>query len=303
MNVIFFIPYYNNSHFLDIQIKSFSKYLLNCNWKICVVDDSTEQTINVISNQKETIQECCSKYQDHIIYFKFPQELHSSTNVTIKHQTILNYIIQKMSPYFMDEYDYMSLLDADMCFIDFFDVNTELENYDIIAPKRIQWLSNIQISDSPIFEFIWVHCCFFNLKTMPNLTTMNMNSILNTTTDTGAMILEYIHNNPQYKIKFLPLSSGAECIEKLYDFEFFWNTKIIHFGSGSLWNSNGKRNYINYLKIFEAFCEMTMRGLTSVDKQHIYNTYNEKWNKFHLRFTGKKYTSNDLLLYGMNVTV
>jgi hypothetical protein len=39
-----------------------------------------------------------------------------------------------------------------------------------------------------------------------------------------------------------------------------------------------------------------------VDKEHIYNAYNEKWNKFHLRFTGKKYTSNDLLLLGINVT-
>ena len=41
----------------------------------------------------------------------------------------------------------MSLFDADMCFIEDFDVLKELENYDIVSPKRIQWLSNVDIND------------------------------------------------------------------------------------------------------------------------------------------------------------
>ena len=67
MNIIFFVPYFNNSHFIDIQIKSFKKYLKNCNWKLCVIDDSNESTTNVITNVKENIQQICSNYKDDII--------------------------------------------------------------------------------------------------------------------------------------------------------------------------------------------------------------------------------------------
>ena len=92
MNIIFFVPYFNNSHFIDIQIKSFKKYLKNCNWKLCVIDDSNESTTNVITNVKENIQQICSNYKDDIIYYKFNQGLHKSRNTTDKHCNILNFI-------------------------------------------------------------------------------------------------------------------------------------------------------------------------------------------------------------------
>ena len=165
MNIIFFIPYFNNSHFIDIQIKSFKKYLKNCNWKLCVIDDSNENTINVLSNIKENIENVCKNHKDDVIYTKFNQNQHTTNNVTDRHCNILNFTIKNLSQYFKHNFDYMCLLDADMCFIEIFDTKEELSGYDIIAPKRIQWLSNIQISNSPIFEYIWVHNCFFNLKT------------------------------------------------------------------------------------------------------------------------------------------
>jgi hypothetical protein len=303
MKIIFCVPYYNNSHFLDIQILSFKKYLKNCDWKLCVIDDSTSATINVLSRTTENVKETCSKFCDDIIYYKFDQNLHKSNNPTDKHCNILTFIVRNLSQDIKSNFDYVCLLDADMCFIEDFDPNTELSGYDIIAPKRIQWLSNIQLSDSPIFEYLWVHNCFFNLKTITNMQDINLNRIINTTTDTGSMILEFIHNNPHYKIKYLNFSAGNEIIPNLYSFEFFWNRKIIHFWSGTLWDGLHSRFLsVSYNDTFNIFCNIVNNGLTDIQKEIIEQRYSEKWYDVHKKFVGKKYTEDDLLRYGLNIT-
>jgi hypothetical protein len=302
MKIVFCIPYYNNSHFLDIQILSFKKYLKNCDWKLCVIDDSTPVTTNVLSRTRENVKEACSKFSENIIYYKFDQNLHKSNNPTDKHCNILTFIIRNLSQYFKDNFDYICLLDADMCFIEDFDANIELSGYDIIAPKRIQWLSNIQISDSPIFEYLWLHNCFFNLKTITNIQDIDLNRIKNTTTDTGSMIIEFLHNNPHYKIKFLNFSSGNEIIPNLYSFEFFWNRKIIHFCSATLWGGYTDRYLVtSYNDTFNIFCSIVNNGLTDTQKEIIEKRYSEKWYEFHKKFVGRKYTKEDLLSYGLNI--
>lgn len=304
MNIIFFIPYYNNSHFIEIQIKSFKKYLKNCNWKICVIDDSNDTTINFLSKQKENIYDICVKHSDVLIYHKFNQALHSYTDATNKHCTILNYIVQQMASEYVNSYDYMCLFDADMAFIEDFDVNEELKGYDIIGPKRIQWLSNVQISPTPIFEYIFVHNCFFNLKTITNLNTMKLNRIPNTTCDTGSMIIEFFHNNPQYKIKFIKFSTGAERIENLYNFEFFWNNKIIHFLGSTNWENitfNTDKHPYLYMDKYNKMNDIVENGLNNSEKEIIENTYINKWNPFGQRFKGEIATKNDLIRYGLNI--
>jgi hypothetical protein len=302
MNLLFVCPYYNNSHFIKIQIYSLRKYLINCNWKLLIIDDSKDNTINLITNKKENIFEECIKFPDEIIYHKFLQNLHSSNNTTIRHCTILNYIIQKLSVNYKNDFDYLVLFDADMCFINIFDPIIEISNYDIIGPKRTQWLSNIQISESPIFHFFWVHCCFFNLKTITNIQEINFNQIPNTTTDTGSMMLEFLYNNPQYKLKYLNFSSGNEYIKELNYFEFFHNNNIIHFGSSSLWNiDNSKYINYNYSEIVDKFFNLIKNGLTNSDKLIIKKNYEEIWFPKHKLFIGKLYTIDDLKQYGFNL--
>ena len=299
MNIIFFIPYYNNSHFIDLQIKSFRKYLVNCKWKICVVDDSKEETVNILSGMKENIYKKCLEYPDEIIYHKFDQSLHNSLHAGDKHCTILTYIMKHLSQSYVEDFDYLCLLDADMCFIEPFDVNIELDNYDIIGQKRIQWLSNIQISDSPIIEYIFVHNCFFNLKTITNLNMINLNRIPNTTCDTGSMIIEFLFNNPQYKIKYIGFSCGCEEIADFYSFEFLWNCKIIHYLSATMWRDL-KREF-PYRDKLDIMSQIIDRGLNNYEKEIIHNTYINLWNPFSKKYNGIPVTRNDLIRYNLNI--
>jgi len=141
-----------------------------------------------------------------------------------------------------------------------------------------------------------------NLKTIKNLTNIKFDQIPNTTTDTGAMIIEFLHNNPHLKIKFLNFSSGDEQIPALCYCEFFWDFKILHFGSGSLWYKDPKKySNLTYSDVFNKFCTMSEFGLTKEDFSAIEKIYTDKWYPFHKKFVGIKYTRNDLLKYGMIV--
>ena len=68
LKLVIISPYYNNSHFIDLQILSFRKHLKNCEWKFVVVDDSHEDTINVLTRTKENILEKCNEYPNEIDY-------------------------------------------------------------------------------------------------------------------------------------------------------------------------------------------------------------------------------------------
>jgi hypothetical protein len=305
MKILIISPYFNNSHFIEIQINSFRKYLHNCEWNLLVVDDSNPDTLNTLTNQRENILNECNKFKDEVIYHKFPEEIHirnNSYSATLRHCDLLNYIVKNLVNTIKDNYDYMFIVDADMCFIDNYDPTIELTKYDIIGPKRIQWLSNKQMDDSPLFDFLWVNCCFFNLKTITNISEMNLSQIPNTTTDTGSMILEFLHNNPQYKIKYMPFSSGNEYIEKINFFEFFDNNRIVHFGSGSLW-TKAQFKYKNqtYADKVEKFKFLVNNGLNEEDKLNIKRDYETKWLPFQELSVGKKYTEDDLRRFNFNI--
>lgn len=305
INILFVCPYYNNSHFLPIQINSFKKYLKNCNWKILVIDDSTESTVNIYTNQKEDIHKACLENSDYVIYLKYPLP-HSSTNAFIKHQEILNYMFKVVPSHFSRTFSYMASFDADMCFIKEYDVFNELYGYDIIGPKRIQSLGNIQLDPKfPLFTFIFVHCAFFNIKTITNIDTIKMGCIPNTTTDTGAMMVEFMYNNPKYTIKYLEFTSGQEGLDSFNLFEFYNDNTFIHYLSGSMWSSSYKSSHTlkNIEDDVDNFRSLVEKGLTNEDELLIKKERDAKYRnvKYHKFFTSNQATKQDFIDWGLNI--
>ena len=284
MKLLFAIPYYNNSHFLDIQIYSFRKYLKNCDWKVIVIDDSMPTTKNVLSGLPENIEKECSKYKDEVLYYRFDQTKHFSNEADKRHYNILNTaIINDIWTTYKNEYDYVGIFDADMCLLSDYDPNIEFlsEGYlcDIIGTKRIQWLSNTQVVNTDKFVFLFVHCCFWNMKTIHNYRELNLGVIPNTTCDTGSMMLEFFHNNPQYKIKYFSEQTGQQ-YQSLSFFEFYHDRKFIHFSTGSLWYYSNERFSKNtYVETFKQFKKYVEYGLSETDRENIIKEDNEKFNK------------------------
>ena len=268
-------PYYNNSHFIPIQAHSFNKHIKNCTWSLLALDDSKESSINILTGVQENIQRVCADLSDSILYEKIPQKIHNgSSDGFQRHQTVMNYFFRNLLAKY-SSFDYLLFYDADMCFIKDMDIGELMSDCDITGPKRVQWLGNRQCSpDFKRFNYLWVHCSFFNIKTIPNLNEINMNVIPGTSCDTGSMMVKFLLDNPHYRVKYQEMSTGFEMIEGL-DFEFFYNNSIIHFGSGSLWNNYiGRERYITKL---EDFTRLVHGGLSDNDKELILSANTEKW--------------------------
>jgi hypothetical protein len=273
------VPYYNNSHFIPLQIYSCQKYLKNCNWKLLVLDDSNDTTVNVLTHEKEDIQSVCKKYAEDCIYFKIPQTLHkASDSAWIRHRDICTYLMSTVAPTYAATFDYLMIFDADMCFIDTFDFPEIVDNCDIIAPRRKQWLGDNQCSTQfKVFDFFWTHCCFLNLKRITNIHELDMGAVPRTSCDTGSMIYRFMIDNPQYKLKFHEFSTGNELIEPL-NFEFLYNNRIIHFGSGTLWNPDDKHMMGDKYKYkMDRFIQTVHTGLTETDREHIAKQNTDIW--------------------------
>jgi hypothetical protein len=299
INIIIVSPYYNNSHFIDAQILSFSKYLKNCNWKLLVIDDSNDTTHNIITNEKENIKEACAKYPDRIIYHKYDQSLHlKDICVSQKHRNILNYMFRELAPKLKEEYDYLASFDADMCLIKNYDAEVELSGYDIISPKRTQWLWHYQMADDyynyPIFDYPFLHCCFFNLNTITNIHEIDTNAINYTTCDTGSMIVKFFLNNPEYKIKYYSSSCGGEYLSSMNYFEFYNNNTFIHYGTGTLWY-NRSEICNTYSEKYNAFMKLIESGLTSEDDNIINTDRLSTYSKFYIYVKNSRYATEEEL--------
>ena len=297
MKVLFVCPYYNNSHFIPIQIRSFEKYLKGCDWKILVVDDSKPDTMNLLTNELENVEEECKKYADKVIYHKYPLK-HAIDTGLERHRAVLTYIFNYIPLEYKDEFDYLASFDADMCFIKEFDAHKELEGYDIIGPKRIQSLGNNQLDPKfAVFTYFFVHCCFFRLQ-MENLHTMLMGAIPNTTTDTGAMMIKYMRKYPNLRLKYYEFSSGAEGLPAVNGFEFLNRNVFFHFKCGSRWvKMHRAYSYKEDIDIFKQYIE---NGLTPEDEERIEEERIKKFYSKYIRFLEpRKATEEDYKKFGL----
>lgn len=277
-------PFYNNSHFIPIQLKSFRKNLKNCDWKLVVIDDSNENTKNLLTNEKENVKGVCHEFPDEVDYIKYPYTHSKSGDTPDKHRSILNYMFREVSQHYKYKYDYFLSLDADMAFIKPFDVKDMVSGYDFIAPKRIQLLDWHQGSPTaPAIHYMWVHCLFMNLQTVTNVQDISMYNILHTTTDTGSLFFKFIRHNPQYKYKFLPYCRGFERIPSYSNFEFFYNNAILHFGAGTVWYDDEEK--VRRLQDdVKQFSQIVENGLTNEDEQCIEQTRFQLYGEDSIRY-------------------
>jgi glycosyltransferase involved in cell wall biosynthesis len=264
-------PFYNNSHFIPIQIKSFRKNLKNCTWKLVVIDDSNENTKNILTNEKEDIKKVCDEFPDEVEYIKYPYEHSNPADTPLKHRSILNYMFREVSQQLKDKYDYFLSLDADMVFIKPFDVEDIVSGYDFIGPKRIQLLYWNQGSpDASAIHYVWVHCLFMNLKTVTNVHDIDMNAIQGTTMDTGSLFAMFMRKNPQYEYRITSYNGGFR-IPSFCNFEFFYDNCILHFSGGSIWHNDSEKIRTLHDDV-KQFSQIVENSLTNKDEQQIEQT-------------------------------
>lgn len=169
-----------NNTFLETQFKSIQKFFQN-EFEFIIFDDSreNEHIISYHKIQTNDIKNTCEKLN--IKYIRIPQNLHKErfkvlpkewkrenigehpyddhpvTRCALAVQYGFNYIVNNYSDV------YLFLIDSDMFFIDFFNINEYMKKYDIYG---------IIQSNNEIF-YLWNALFICNLNTCPNLNEFN----------------------------------------------------------------------------------------------------------------------------------
>ncbi len=188
--ILIFTYSYNRPDFIDIQYKTFKKFLLD-DYEFVVFSDARNQGMH------NPIEARCKKYGLRCI--RFPQHLHNKPYLqrwpgenynypTIRCCNIVQYSLDTVG---FNHDDIVVLFDSDMFLVKEFSIREFLEGYDLAGVRqgRVKHLS--------------IDLAFLNMATMPNKRTINFNCgrVNNIPVDAGGQTYHYLKNNPEAKVR------------------------------------------------------------------------------------------------------
>ena len=261
--VVIFTYVYNRPDFIEIQHLTFQKFLED-DYEFVVFSDAKEK------NMARHIQNMCAKYG--IKCIPIPQDIHTyaylkrwphepSGSPTIRN---VNGVMYSLRNYGFDHDDILVLLDSDMFLVKKLNIRKALEGYDMLAHE-------ITYTGLP---YVWHAVIFLNMKTLPNVRTLDFNcgKIDDVPVDAAGQTYYYLHDNPEVRLKRIdaPCSSDFRCTACKYvskhtcthmrnalkkagfddhqaayfeesDFsQFLYNGHFLHYRGASNWQANGK---------------------------------------------------------------
>jgi len=202
--------HYNRPDFIEIQYKTFKKFLKD-DHEIIVFSDAPTPEL------EEAIRVECEKYG--ITCIRFEQDWHYESsliteieqwekmpNITgfaelgilkgrhpsVRHCHVIQYALDN---YGYDHDDIVGIVDGDMFPIRPVSIREYLKDHKIIGTKKFDQTGNV--------EFLWVALSFFDVPNLPDVRTLqfHLSRIDRRITDSGGHSYYYLHDHPEVKHK------------------------------------------------------------------------------------------------------
>ena len=270
-DILFISTYINNAHFIGMLDKSLKKHL-KCSYDLLVLNDAPKtqeenylQMSSIITNNPYPFAEIEEETERFgCLYIPIPQNIHIQNrpnHSSYRHCEILNWFFQNLELLFPSytDYKYICIIDSDVALVKDVDIMSVLEGYDMAAPL-------IYLSEKEFYPHVGLF--FINLHTVINFKTMNFSI---TKTDTGSGLLNFIAQNPSYKIKEIGRFDGFIGPNGLCKGDFHkghvcdrWlDDCFFHFRSGSNFGVSAKKHktmegvkeYLDKLRFFDVQIE------------------------------------------------
>lgn len=305
---LFIATYYNNEKFIDLQLKTFKKYIKD-DFDYVVVNDSDIDTKSIYSNKlaSKAIEEESTAQK--VRHLRVPQEIHRNissgglvpdglpaNHPTERHRATLYWILKSGDLINFNDYKYVVITESDLFIKSDINISNFMEDYDLIGPGRKNvhlkrrrndpnqvWAEKYNHLDEVTIDFFAMYMLFFNSEKIKNIHEMDIGGFAGT--DTGGKTSLFLKENPQYKHLILDVhTSNLDQIdvfskpnEKLED------GKFVHFRAGSNWDQQSIEYYREKLRrLFDKNIPSIDTGikpndkpLTSKDKQHIFLPNNQ----------------------------
>jgi len=211
---------YNRPEFINIQLRSFNKFLKD-DFDYIVFNDAVDKNmINKINCECNILGVRCIKVDQE----KRPVAPTVGNKVvwaSIRHAQVLRYSMDVLAA----EYDdIVVFIDNDMFLLKEFSIRTFLGDADIAGLKQKR-------GD---FEYIWPNLLILNIPHLPHKDTLQFFPLVidNVVLDTGGSLYSYLASNPTVKVLYFP-QENRFCLD--YDLKpFTIINSMNHFAIGSV---------------------------------------------------------------------
>lgn len=273
MKTYIYTTQFNMPEYIDLQVKSLQKYF-KCDYEYIVVNDAKINGDLTNFNQSELegkINTICNK--NNVKCVRFPQEYHNNRVVlfpetlepnTNNAVTRCSDVIQYCIKHFVENYNngYLMILDADMFFINEFNIIEFMKNSNVAGIKQKM-------------GYLWNGICIFDSSLNLNELNFDCGYVNNEAVDVGGQTYYFMQ---KYKdiIKYRPITCSHYTFEDTIDTidnnvinllkqycqlredksankEIILNKSILHIRSGGNWDYRTKEFKYKELEIAEDY--------------------------------------------------
>jgi hypothetical protein len=252
--VLIFTYSYNRPDFIEIQYKTFKKFLKD-DFDFVVCNDAS----NIEDRNK--IKKMCAALNIPVI--PIPPAIHKRpylqrfpgddwNNPSVRNCNVVQYSLDKLG---FQHKGIVALFDSDMFLVRDFSIKEYLKGYHLAAFG----------TERAHVNYLWIGLVFLDMGKMPNPTTINFNCgpIDGQNVDAGGFSHYYLKNNPTAKVRYMnrtgsnPALSAQKLLSEGYDkyqialihtgvddLQFFHDAHFLHYTAGSNWNKKSNEYHI-----------------------------------------------------------
>lgn len=252
---------YNRPDFIEIQARTFKKFLLD-DYEFVVFNDAPQEDMT------RRISETCSNLG--IACIRIPQTIHAKPylarnpnddyqNPAVRCANVVQYSLDVLG------FDYdgiVAIIDADMFPIKEFSIHQYLEGYQLagVPQKRAH------------IDYIWNGLVFFNMNDLPDKHSIDFNClpVEGIAVDVGGNVYSYLRSHPEVKVAKIgneyinewtaltPRQEKHDHIKLLFELgpnniEFLLNYSFLHYRSGTNWDARSTEYHKTKTQILNLF--------------------------------------------------
>lgn len=283
--VLIFTYSYNRPDFIEMQHKTFKKFLRD-DYEFVVFNDAPA------TNMAAQIDHKCAELGIRCI--RIPQYIHNLpylqrwkgedyNHPAVRNCNVVQYSLNTLGFY---HDGIVALFDSDLFLVKEFSITEYMQNYDVAG------LPQSKDKGGKAVEYLWIGLAFLKMNTMPNKTTINFNcgKADDVPVDAGGNSYYYLKNNPNISVgrmnlMNLPIFLCSECqnagwcphntVEleangfSPHEIKFIqagpWNTEFmlnrifLHYRGGTNWDHKSGDYHSGKTRIFNDFIDGILR--------------------------------------------
>lgn len=260
-NVLIMTYSFNRPDFIEVQDKTFKKFLKD-DYTFVVFNDASQEEVS------DQIIETCNRFN--LPCIRIPQAIHTGpylerwpgedyNHPSVRNSNVVQFSLDTLG---FDHDGIVMIIDSDMFLVEEFCVQEFLDGFSIAGvPQSREHI-----------DYIWIGLACLNMQTLPDKETINFNcgKVDGIGVDPGGQTYHYFKNHPEVTLKpinnqfypsdFIVSETTHENVKFLLshglnNFEFLLKNSFFHYRGGSNWDNQSAEYHEKKTAVLNAFID------------------------------------------------